>query len=256
MRLSATALAPACLLLCAGPVAFAGDVLFYSGHSGLDEGHSQFASIVAGAGGSIDFDASATLPSLDGYEVVFISLPGFSNPEDLFGPSEVDALNAFLGDPGHRVVLIGEWDGFYWAGIGVLMDLLAQIGGGTGIQFLPGLFDSGCYSYNCDGALGASPLVDGLSHVCRADTAVWDEGTATPVAFPIDSPSDPWIVAHETAGPCLVGLGDSNTLSDGCGHPLDPDTAEFARRLYLLDCEGDPTPVESVTWGSLKRRFR
>jgi len=255
MRLSATALAPACLLLCAGPVAFAGDVLFYSGHSGLDEGHSQFASIVAGAGGSIDFDASATLPSLDGYEVVFISLPGFSNPEDLFGPSEVDALNAFLGDPGHRVVLIGEWDGFYWAGIGVLMDLLAQIGGGTGIQFLPGLFDSGCYSYNCDGALGASPLVDGLSQVCRAATAIWNPGSGGSVAFPVESAS-PWIVDNGTNVPCIVGIGDSNTLSDPCGHLGDLDTAEFARRLYTITCAGDPIPTEESTWGVIKNSYR
>jgi hypothetical protein len=35
----------------AGP-ARAGDVLFYSGRAGLDEGHTQFATLIAGEGGS------------------------------------------------------------------------------------------------------------------------------------------------------------------------------------------------------------
>jgi hypothetical protein len=236
--------------------ASAGDSLFYYGHGGLNEGHAQWGAIIAGEGGSLDFNNAATLPSLAGYTLVAISTPGWQDPGAFFSVAEKDALNAFLADGAHKVVLIGEWDGFYGAGQAVLIDLVNSIGGGTGIAFIPGAYDCGCFSYNCDGALGASPLVTGLTHVCRACTAIWNPGSGGSVAFTVESPANPWVVDNGTNIPCIVCIGDSNTLSDSCGHLTDADTAEFARRLYTITCAGEPVPTESTTWGQLKGLYR
>lgn len=239
----------------AGP-ARAGDVLFYSGHAGLDEGHTQFAALIAGEGGSVDFSSAAVLPGLGGYRLVLISVPGYGDPAAFFSAAEKAALVAFLADGNHKVVCIGEWDGFYGAGQAVMVDLIAAIGGGTGISFLPNVFDSGCNAYGCGGTLGASPLVAGLGHVCKAATSTWNPGAGGSVAFPVEAPNSPWIVDNGTNIPCIVGIGDSNTLSDGCNHLTDADTREFARRLYTLQCSGDPVKAEATTWGSMKAIYR
>lgn len=249
------AIALAGLLIAGGGVANAGDTLFYTGHGGLNEGHATLAAIVAGEGGSVDLSNAAVLPSLAGYRLVIISTPGWLEPANFFSAAEINALNAFLADAAHKVVCIGEWDGFYGPGQAVLIDLISQIGGGTGIQFIPGVFDGGCFAYNCDGALGVSPLVAGLSQVCRAATAIWNPGSGGSVAFPVESAS-PWIVDNGTNVPCIVGIGDSNTLSDPCGHLGHADTAEFARRLYTITCAGDPVPTEESTWGVIKNSYR
>jgi hypothetical protein len=234
----------------------AGDVLFYYGHGGIDEGHADFSAIIAAEGGSVDFSSAATLPSLAGYRLVLISVPGHFDDTAFFSAAEKFALNAFLADANHKVVLIGEWDGFYGPGQDVLIDLAAAIGGGTGIAFIPGVYDSGCYAYGCGGALGVSPLVSGLGHLCKAATAIWDPGTGGSVAFPVEAPDDPWVVDNGTDVPCIVGIGDSNTLSDGCGHLADADTEEFARRLYTIRCSGEPVQAESATWGRVKSTYR
>lgn len=253
MRILSAALVAGCLTAGSG---HAGDVLFYYGHGGLDEGHTTFSALIAAEGGSVDFNNNVTLPSLAGYRLVLISVPGWADPGAFFSAAEKAALNLFLADPNHKVVAIGEWDGFYGIGQAVLIDLVSAIGGGTGIAFEPGVFDGGCFAYSCAGALGASPLVSGLTHVCKAATATWIPGTGGSVAFTVDAPTKPWVVDNGTDVPCIVAIGDSNTLSDGCGHLSDADTEEFARRLYTIRCSGDPVQVESSTWGGLKAIYR
>ena len=236
--------------------AHAGDVLFYYGHAGLNEGHTQFAALIAAQGGSVDFDNGAVLPSLAGYRLVLISVPGLGNPADFFSAAEKASLIAFLGNANHKVVCIGEWNGFYGAGQAVLIDLINAIGGGTGIAFLPNVFDSGCFAYNCGGTLGVSPLVAGLTHVCKAATSTWNPGTGGSVAFPVEAPNQPWIVDNGTNVPCIVGIGDSNTLSDGCGHLTDADTYTFAKRLYTIQCSGEVVGAQPTTWGGVKAIYR
>jgi len=237
----------------------AGDALFYYGHAGLNEGHTQFAGVIAADGGTLDFDNSATLPTLVGstWNLVVISVPGLGNPSDVFSNAEKTDISTWLAQTlSHRLVLIGEWDGFYGAGQAVLIDLVNAVGGGTGISFIPGAYDCDCFSYNCAGALGADPLVAGLDHVCRACTAIWNPGAGGSVAFTVESPDNPWIVSNGTVSPCIVCIGDSNTLSDGCGHLGDADTAEFARRLHAITCAGTPVPVQERTWGGIKTLYR
>jgi hypothetical protein len=242
------------------PVAQAGDVLFYYGHAGLNEGHTQLAALIAVEGGTVDFDASATLPTLTGsdYNLVFISVPGLGDSGALFSAGEkADIISWQAETLAHRLVLIGEWDGFYGAGQAVLIDLVNDVNGGTGIAFIPGVYDSGCNAYSCGGALGTDPLVTGLDHVCKAATAVWDEGSGAEIAFPVENTIDPWIVGNGTLNPCIIGIGDSNLLSDGCSHLLtDADSAEFARRLYTIDCAGDPVPTFETSWGHVKSLYR
>lgn len=240
------------------PAVQAGDVLFYYGHGGINEGHAQFSGLIAGEGGTLDLNNNATLPTLvgSGYTLVLISVPGFGDPNAYFSNTEKQDIIDWLTDESHKIVLIGEWDGFYGQGQQVLIDLVNAIGGGTGIDFIPGVFDSGCFAYDCGGTLGSDPLVDGLGHVCKAATAVWDEGAGAAIAFPYENTADPWVVGNGTVLPCIVGIGDSNTLSDGCGHLSDADTAEFARRLYTITCGGNPVPTETTTWGGLKVVYR
>lgn len=241
----------------AAPAAQA-DTLFFYGHSGLNEGHSQLASLyrTEGCGGTWVEDNGAVLPDLTGYNLVFISVPGLFNPGDFFSAAEKAALTTWLNASGaHRLVLIGEWDGFYGAGQAVLIDLVNSIGVG-GMAFIPGVYDSGCFAYNCDGTLGTDPLVQGLSHVCKAATAVWNPGGGAAVAYPFENPSQPWVISNGTNIPCIVGIGDSNTLSDGCSHLGDADTATFALRLCQIDCAGNPVPTQETSWGVLKSIYR
>lgn len=236
-------------------VANAGNVLFYSGHGGLNEGHNQWQTVIAGDGGVIDYNSDAALPSLAGYSLLVISVPGWLDPGAFFSAAEIGAINTFLLDASHKVVAIGEHEAFYGAGQAVFIDLVSQIGGGTGIAFIPGVIDCGCFAYNCAGTLGASPLVAGLTHVCRACTGIFNEGSGGAVAFPVETPNDPYIVDNGTNVPCIVGIGDSNVLSDGCGHLTDADTAEFARRLFTITCAGDPVATTVESWGRIKSRF-
>jgi hypothetical protein len=230
------------------------DTLFYFGHAGLNEGHTQLAQLYAmnQCGGQFVLNSDATLPVLATYNLVFISVPGLGDPNAFFSAAEKAALQAFLLSNQHRLVLIGEWDGFYGQGQQVLIDLINSIGVG-GMAFIPGVFDSGCGA--CGGTLGTDPLVLGLNHVCHAATAVWNEGGGTAVAFPNENPNDPWVIANGTNVPCIVGIGDSNVLSDNCAHLNDADTRTFALRLCTLNCEGE-VPVEAGTWGGIKGIYR
>jgi hypothetical protein len=232
------------------------DTLFYHGHSGLNEGHTQLAALYAQnqCGGDFVFNSDPLLPDLGGYNLVFISVPGFSNPNAFFSDAEKTAITTWLQSTQHRIVLIGEWDGFYGEGQQVLIDLINDIGVG-GMAFIPGSFDSGCSAYSCDGTLGVDPLVTGLDHVCKAATAVWNEGGGAAVAWPFENGSDPWVISNGTNIPCIVGIGDSNTLSDGCNHLADGDTAAFALRLCTINCEG-VVPVDTSTWGGIKAVYR
>ncbi|MBD3337429.1 MAG: hypothetical protein GF355_18095 [Candidatus Eisenbacteria bacterium] len=253
-------IAGALVLAGAFTVPASADTLFYFGHGGLNEGHTQLAALYAqnDCGGQFVLNSDATLPTLMGsdYNLVFISVPGLLSPTAYFSAAEKQDISDWLNDSGlHRLVLIGEWVDFYGDGSQVLIDLINDIGVG-GMAFLPGGFDLGCYAYNCDGNLGVDPLVDGLDHVCKAATSVWDEGGGAPVAYPFENPNDPWVISNGTDIPCLVALGDSNTLSDGCDHLSDPDTAEFALRLCTINCSGDPVATESSTWGRIKSVYR
>ncbi len=237
----------------AGPAAAQTDVLFYSGHSGYADTHTQFGAIMNGLGANFVTDSSPTLPAdLSPYQLILISVPGWSDPNDYFGAGEVAQLNAFLADDAHRVVLIGEWDGFYGQGQQVLEQLAADLGGV--LSFSPGVYDNGCYAYQCAATNTSDPLVDGLSGLCKAATSVWDLGT--PVSYPVENTILPFVVSNGTDVPCIVGIGDSNVLSDPCNHLADPNTLEFARRLYLVTCSGEPTATENTTWGAVKANFR
>lgn len=233
------------------------DTLFYYGHAGLNEGHSQLEALYAanGCGGSFVYNADATLPALGSYSLIFISVPGLGDPGAFFSAAEKAALNGHLLGGG-RLVLIGEWDGFYGAGQAVLIDLSASLCAG-GLEFIPGIYDSGCDAYGCAATFGVDPLVDGLSELCKAATAVWDPGTGTACAFPIENTTSPFVIRNGTEDCCLIGIGDSNVLSDGCSHLLSSsDTATFALRICTLDCAGDPIPTEEVSWGSVKAMYR
>ncbi len=234
------------------------DTLFFSGHAGLNEGHTQLAALYSqyGCGGNFVLNADATLPPLSSYNLVFISVPGLGDPNAYFSAAEKAAVSSWLASTGaHRLVLIGEWDGFYGQGQQVLIDLINSIGVG-GMAFIPGVFDQGCFAYSCGGTLGSDPLVAGLAHVCKAATSVWNQGGGAAVAYPVENPTQPWIISNGTNVPCIVGIGDSNALSDGCGHLSDSDTATFALRLCQIDCAGNPVPTQESTWGHLKSLYR
>jgi hypothetical protein len=286
----------ACLfaLALAGP-ASAGDVLWYLGHSGFDEGHTEIVALLQGQGAAVDVDSSNPLPVLDNYTLVFIVMPGFLNPSDNFDANEKTRLGAWLTTASHRVVMVGDWDGFY-QGQGVMNDLLAAIG--NPIVFVPGAWDTGCG--HCAGPLGmADPLTAGLNHVCYALTPTWNPTYGKPLAYPEDAGAPgPWLVTNGTDLPCIVGVGDSNALTDLC-HPLavsgDADSRTFAGRLYTVTCAGEPqfacclpdgrcasltradclaaggtpypglncdqvtcapTPAESQTWGQIRATYR
>jgi hypothetical protein len=230
------------------------DTLFYFGHGGINEGHTQLADLYArnGCGGQFIEDNGAVLPTLDDYNLVFISVPGFLDPSAFFSAAEKAALTSWLTDGDHRLVLIGEWDGFYGEGAAVMIDLINDIGVG-GMDFLPGFFDAGCDQ--CNGTVTSDPLTDGLDHVCKAATSTWDEGGGASVAFPNENPDDPFIISNGSDVPCIVAIGDSNVLSDGCFHIMtDSDTEEFALRLCLLNCAGE-VPVEEASWGRIKATY-
>jgi len=219
----------------------AGDVLWYYGHNGFDgEGHADVQALLEAEGAVFDVSSAAVLPALGGYSLVFIVMPGFYDPTDFFTAGEKASLAAWLSVGSHRVVMVGEWDGFY-AGQDVMEDLLAAIG--NPIIYDPGAWDSGCS--HCSGPLGvADPLTAGLDHVCYAYTATWDPGVGAPLAYPENSAAPgPYIVSNGTEVPCIVGIGDGNVLNDLCNHidafTGDADSREFARRLYTVTCGGE-----------------
>lgn len=237
----------------ASPALAADDVLFYYGHGGLNEGHATLASVYTGLNANWVEDGGPSLPlDLSPYRLIFISVPGWLDPTNYFTQPETDALNAFLLDGAHRVVLIGEWDGFYGQGQQVLEQLAIDLGGV--LSFFPGVFDQGCSAYGCAATNTTDPLVNGLSGLCKAATSVWDVGTA--VSYPVENTTQPWVVSNGTDVPCMCGIGDSNTLSDPCGHLSDANTLEFAKRLYLVTCAGEPTPTVRTTWGNVKAIYR
>ena len=222
-------------------LAMAGDVLWFYGHNGFDgEGHDSIQALLEAEGAVFDIQDTAPLPPLGSYGLVFIVMPGFYDAADFFTADEKNRLNDWLTVGSHRVVMIGEWEGFY-NGQAVMEDLLAAIG--NPIEYVPGAWDSGCT--HCDGPLGdPDPLTDGLSHVCYAFTATWDPAVGVPLAYPesVDAPG-PYIVSNGTDIPCIVGIGDGNVINDLCGHIAqiggDADSMEFHRRLYNITCAGE-----------------
>lgn len=234
--------------------ASAGDVLWYLGHSGHDEGHTQIVNLLATQGATVDVSSAYPIPILNPYRLVFIVMPGFFNPIDYFDAVEKARINAWLVDPNHRIVMVGDWDGFY-QGQDVMNDLLAAIG--NPIVFDPGAYDSGCD--HCAGPLGApDPLTAGLAHVCYAFTPTWDPAFGVPLAYPESAAPGPYLVSNGTDVPCITGIGDSNIITDLCS-PLDggdPDSETFAKRLYTIQCTGDPVQNESSSWGRVKSIYR
>ncbi len=191
-------------------------------------------------GATFDVNSDPTLPPLGSYGLVFIVMPGFYDASDFFTAAEKAALSTWLNVGSHRVVMIGEWEGFY-NGQAVMEDLLAAIG--NPIVYVPGAWDSGCT--HCAGPLGdPDPLTNGLDHVCYAYTATWDPAFGVPLAYP-ENPNapGPYIVSNGTDIPCIVGIGDGNVINDLCGHIAaiggDEDSKEFHRRLYNITCAGE-----------------
>ena len=276
--------------------ASAGDVLWFTGHSGFDEGHTNIQTLLEAEGAVFDVVSAGSLPTLGDYTLIFICMPGFLDPTD-FSAAEKAALNSWLALGSHRVVMLGDWDGFY-GGQDVMEDLLAAIG--NPIVYQPGSWDGGCD--HCSGPLGAAdPLTSGLSHICYGLTATWNPAFGVALAYPEDaSAPGPYIVGNGTDIPCIVGIGDSNVTTDLCdshiGAAGDGDSMEFHRRLYQITCAGEEqlvccieerctllteadclatggvfhpeysscspnpcvggTPVEPSTWGTIKTVFR
>lgn len=229
-------------LLSTVPSARAGDVLWFTGHNGFDEGNTQIINLLQTTEGAVvDVVTTAPLPDLSGYSLAFVVMPGFSDPNDFFTADEKARLNTWLSVGSHRVVMVGDWDGFY-QGQAVMNDLLAAIG--NPIVFVPGAYDAGCG--HCNGPMGApDPLTAGLGHLCYGLTPTWDPTFGTPLAYPEDpNAPGPWVVSNGTDIPCIVGIGDQNALTDPCGYmdisAGDADSQTFARRLYTITCAGEP----------------
>lgn len=278
------------------PGARAGDILWFLGHSGYDEGHTDIVNLMNAVSGGVDVDNGPLLPALGGYSLIFIVMPGFYDPTDFFTAGEKADLNAWLALGSHRVVMVGDWDAFY-QGQDVMNDLLAAIG--NPIVFDPGAYDSGCG--HCSGPMGVpDPLTDGLNHICYGLTPTWDPNFGAPLAYPEDpSAPGPWVVSNGTEIPCIVGIGDQNAITDPCGYTNpaggDADTKTFCERLYQITCAGEelfacclpdgscqvtteedcgrlggtyypgqgcndvdctPTPVIDSSWGEVKSDFR
>lgn len=230
-----------CCALSLATAAQAGDVLWFYGHNGFDgEGHEDIQALLESEGAVFDLDGGSVLPDLSGYSLVFIVMPGFFNAADFFTADEKARLSTWLTVGSHRVVMIGEWEGFY-NGQAVMEDLLAAIG--NPIIYEPGAWDAGCA--HCNGPLGvADPLTDGLDHICYAYTATWSTSAGVPLAYPESTAAPgPYIVSNGTAIPCIVGIGDGNVVNDLCAHLNaaggDPDSREFVRRLYTVTCGGE-----------------
>jgi hypothetical protein len=115
MRTKLLTFALSLAVLCT-PSAFAGDVLWFLGRSGADEGHVQVVNLLQNEEGAIvDVVGTTPLPTLDGYTLIFIVMPGFTNPSDFFSADEKARLNTWLLDPTHRVVMVGDWDATVFA---------------------------------------------------------------------------------------------------------------------------------------------
>jgi hypothetical protein len=220
--------------------ASAGDVLWFTGHSGFDEGHTNIQTLLEAEGAVFDVVSAGALPALGDYTLIFICMPGFFDPTDFFSSSEKADLSSWLALGSHRVVLLGDWEGWY-GGQDVMEDLLAAIG--NPIVYEPGAYDTGCD--HCSGPLGApDPLTSGLTHVCYALTATWNPAFGVALAYPeASSAPGPYIVSNGTDTPCIVGIGDSNVTTDLCpshiGMGGDADSQEFHRRLYHITCSGE-----------------
>jgi len=218
----------------------AGDVLWFTGHSGYDEGHGNIQALLEAEGAVFDVQSTDPLPDLAGYGLIFICLPGFTDPGDFFTADEKARLSTWLSVGSHRIVLLGDWDGFYQGQV-VMEDLLAAIG--QPISFVPGAWDMGCN--HCAGPMGdPDPLTEGLGHVCYAYTATWQPGLGVPLAYCEDAGAPgPWLVSNGTDIPCIVGIGDSNATTDLCPEHIGPggheDSMEFHRRLYHITCSGE-----------------
>lgn len=212
----------------------AGEILFYYGHGGLNEGHSQLTALYASQDSLLVQNNDLALPDLAPYHLVFISVPGLSAPTAFFSADEKHRMNAWLQNSAHRLVLIAESSDLYGEGAAVLDDLAVSLGGS--VSLAQGDFDYGCLAYECAATNTDDPLAQGLSGLCKNGTATWDAGS--PVSYPVEAPARPWVVSSGMNGPCICGLGDSHTLSDPCGHLSDQNTAEFARRLLLANCAG------------------
>jgi hypothetical protein len=284
------------LLACLAPRARAGDILWFLGHNGNDEGHVNVVALLNAISGGVDVHNGPLLPALDQYSLVFIVMPGFFDPSDFFTADEKNRLNAWLTLGSHRVVMVGDWDLFY-QGQDVMNDLLAAIG--NPIVFDPGAYDSGCG--HCNGPMGdPDPLTNGLDHICYGLTPTWDPAFGVPLAYPEDPTAPgPWVVSNGTDIPCIVGIGDQNAITDPCGYTNpgggDADTKTFVERLYQITCAGEelfacclpdgscqvtteadcerlggtyypgqpcanvecpPVPTIEATWGKIKSDFR
>lgn len=90
-------------------------VMFYFGHSSNGQfPYSVMRSTIAGAGYTIDDFSGDLTTAIDArYKVVFLWLPRTN-----FSVTEINNLKAFSSQGG-RIVFVGEWDGYYGAGIGV-----------------------------------------------------------------------------------------------------------------------------------------
>jgi hypothetical protein len=237
---------------CVGPAA-AGDVMWYLGHSGYDEGHSQVDAFLTTQGATMDVVSTTPMPTLAGYRLLFVLMPGFFNGADFFTGPEKAMLATWLTDANHRVVMVGDWDQFYH-GQAVMNDLLAAIG--NPIIFAPGAYDIGCG--HCAGAMGSpDPTTAGLGHICYGLTPTWDPAHGVPLAYPESPAPGPWVVSNGTDTPCIVGIGDQNAITDPCGYMVsDANTKEFVKRLYTIQCSGKPVETNHSTWGRVKSMYR
>ena len=161
---------------------------------------------------------------LSAYRLIFISVPGFLDPNNYFTAGETANLNAFLADGAHRIVLIGEWDGSTARGSRCSRQLAADLGGV--LLVLPGRSSTSSASPTIarprtppipgrwidrpvqGGDLGVGPWNGGFLSGREPGHAV---GGQQRDRYPVHS----------------AGSGTSNTLSDGCGHLGDANTLEI-----------------------------
>jgi len=210
------------------------DVLWYTGHSGYDDGHLNIEAILSEHGAVFETVEVGPLPVLDDYLLIYICLPGFSDPADFFSPDEIDRLNIWLGDLDHQLVVLGDWEGFY-QGQAVAEHLLAGLG--TPWFFLPGGWDAGCD--HCAGEMGDPHfLTEGVDHICH-DHVASIGGGGVPLAYPEDPAAPgPWVVATPEGSPQILLMGDSHATTDLCAGHLgtsgDLDSITFHRRQYKL----------------------
>jgi len=217
-----------------------GDVLWFSGHSGFDsDGHEDLRVLLEAEGANFQANNMLTLPLLHSYSLIFLMMPGAFDENAFFSTDEKSRLNEWLSVESHRLVLIGEFLGYY-PGYRVMEDLFRSIG--NPITFVDGVWDAGCL--RCRSIVGQSdPLTTGLNHVCYAYCGVWDPSFGVPLVYPEDRTAPgPFIISNGTDIPCIIGISDSNSTTDLCGQlgsSGDTNTKNFHRRLYNLTCSGE-----------------